>query len=186
MDILPTDGLLRDLAYPDETEQQQQELSADNGQLPLVHEPDRERADEERLALALEYLGGRSVRDRGFDLAYVEEEIQRTAKRVEPLLEAWRELHRYERLARLSRSGITPTRSNGTSGELKAAVSDLQADARDTATALRDRVKEMAWEHGADVARLEILRGWWRKVSEDSPKVEPSPESGPAPGDEES
>ena len=169
--------LLADLAFPEETAQREQEAASGDAQFPQVPVRQERLSDEDRLTLALEYLGGRSVRDRRFD--------SRTWRRrsSEPR-RAWnRSSSRGASSTGTSGSpisrdrGSTPARSNGTSGEFKAALSTLQAEARDEATALRSHVKEMAWEHGADVARLEILRSWWRKARDDSRKAEPSPNS---------
>jgi hypothetical protein len=132
-----------------------------------VVEPGPQLGDEERLELVFDYLGGLSNDDRSFDARYLEDEISATARRVETLLLRLRDLHRQERLLRMSAPAAGRARSDVTEGEALAVVGAMREEAKAKAEVLREEVKDLQWRHGRDLARLEVLRSWWRQAAED-------------------
>jgi hypothetical protein len=138
--------------------------------------------DDDRRELVRTYLDGDlSVDDEVLDVLYLEEEIRRTVQRLEPLLVALRDLHRHERMVRLARPDWKPDRGQAGESEVLVVLKEIEVDAKEQADRLRDRVKDLEWTHGADLARLEILRFWWsRATGADEPTDEPE---GPAEGD---
>ena len=135
--------------------------------LPEVPEPEPRLQADERLELVFDYLGDVSVDDRSFDVGYLEEEIKEAAGRVETLLVTMRELHHQERLLRMAGTAGESARPEVTDVEAQAVVGEMREEAKARAQALRQQVKDMQWKYGRDLARLEVLRSWWRQAAED-------------------